>query len=62
MNFLGMGPMELMVILVLALIVGTDDLALGVDPSKQNQSNVGRPIRIVGPLGNGEPVNEILSG
>lgn len=33
--------------------------ALGIDPSKQNNSNVGRPIRLVEP--GGTPVEEVLS-
>jgi hypothetical protein len=32
--------------------------ALGVDPQKQNMSNVGRPIRIVDP--DHEPIQDIL--
>ena len=33
--------------------------ALGVDPSKQNNSNVGRPIRIVEPTA--KPIKEVLA-
>jgi hypothetical protein len=45
--------------------VGVPDLlaticqALGVDPRKQNNSNVGRPIRLVEP--SGQPIQELLS-
>src|SRR5262249_58861883 len=39
--------------------LGTGCAALGVDPAKQNPSNVGRPIRIVDkPC---EPIKEVLS-
>ena len=34
-------------------------LALGVDPMKQNESNVGRPIRIVDKIAN--PIKEVLA-
>jgi hypothetical protein len=33
--------------------------ALGVDPVKQNESNVGRPIRIAD--AGAKPINEVLS-
>ena len=33
--------------------------SLGIDPMKQNMSNVGRPIRIVEP--GAEPVEELLA-
>jgi hypothetical protein len=33
--------------------------ALGLDPRKQNTSNVGRPIRIAEPTA--EPIKEVLS-
>jgi hypothetical protein len=33
--------------------------SLGIDPNKQNMSNVGRPIRIADP--EGKPIEEILA-
>jgi uncharacterized protein (DUF1501 family) len=45
--------------------VGVEDflatvaLALGLDPAKQNESNVGRPIRLVEPTA--KPIQEVLS-
>ena len=33
--------------------------ALGIDPTKQNVSNVGRPIRIVDPKA--KPIKEVLA-
>jgi hypothetical protein len=39
--------------------LATVSLALGVDPAKQNNSNVGRPIRIVEPTAN--PIKEVLA-
>jgi hypothetical protein len=40
-------------------LMATICLALGLDPKKQNQSNVARPIRLADP--SGEPVKEVLS-
>lgn len=40
-------------------LLATICLALGIDPSKQNDSNVGRPIRIVDPKA--RPIHEILT-
>jgi hypothetical protein len=40
-------------------LLATVGLALGIDIQKQNQSNVGRPIRIVEPTA--EPVKEVLA-
>jgi uncharacterized protein (DUF1501 family) len=40
-------------------LLATVALALGIDPKKQNQSNVGRPIRIVEPTA--RPIKEVLS-
>jgi uncharacterized protein (DUF1501 family) len=34
-------------------------LALGLDPTKQNMSNVGRPIRLADP--NAQPITEVLA-
>jgi hypothetical protein len=34
-------------------------LALGIDPRKQNQSNVGRPIRIADP--DAKPIREVVA-
>jgi hypothetical protein len=39
-------------------LLATVALALGIDPKKQNQSNVGRPIRIVEPTA--RPIKEVL--
>jgi hypothetical protein len=40
-------------------LLATICLALGIDPGKQNQSNVGRPIRIVEKTA--EPIREVLA-
>ncbi|HEY7153357.1 MAG TPA: DUF1501 domain-containing protein [Gemmataceae bacterium] len=40
-------------------LLGTVCLALGLDPRKQNQSNVGRPIRLVEPTAN--PIKEVVA-
>jgi len=40
-------------------LLGTVALALGIDPMKQNQSNVGRPIRIVEPTA--KPIKEVVA-
>jgi hypothetical protein len=40
-------------------LLGTICLALGVDPARQNRSNVGRPIRVVDPSAN--PIREVLA-
>jgi hypothetical protein len=40
-------------------LLATVCLALGLDPKKQNQSNVGRPIRLVEP--NARPLKEVLA-
>src|SRR5262245_20621265 len=40
-------------------LLATVCLALGIDPSKQNMSNVNRPIRVVDPLA--KPVKELLA-
>jgi uncharacterized protein (DUF1501 family) len=40
-------------------LLATVGLALGIDIKKQNQSNVGRPIRIVEP--NAQPIKEVLA-
>jgi uncharacterized protein (DUF1501 family) len=40
-------------------LLATVCLALGIDPSKQNMSNVNRPIRVVDP--SGKPVKEVLA-
>ncbi len=40
-------------------LLATICMALGIDTSKQNDSNVGRPIRIVEP--NAKPIQEVLS-
>jgi hypothetical protein len=40
-------------------LLGTICLALGLDPRKQNQSNVGRPIRLVEPTA--QPLTEIVA-
>jgi uncharacterized protein (DUF1501 family) len=40
-------------------LMATICLALGLDPKKQNQSNVGRPIRLADP--SAEPVKEVLA-
>jgi uncharacterized protein (DUF1501 family) len=40
-------------------LLGTVGLALGIDVQKQNQSNVGRPIRIVEPTA--KPIKEVLA-
>jgi uncharacterized protein (DUF1501 family) len=39
--------------------VATVCKALGVDPRKQNMSNVGRPIRLADPVG--KPITEVLA-
>jgi hypothetical protein len=39
--------------------LATACLALGLDPSKQNPSNVGRPIRLVEPTA--QPIKEIVT-
>ena len=39
--------------------LATSGTALGIDPKKQNQSNVGRPIRIADPCA--KPIEEVLS-
>jgi uncharacterized protein (DUF1501 family) len=39
--------------------LGTIACALGIDPAKQNNSNVNRPIRIVEPTG--RPIKEVLA-
>ena len=40
-------------------LLATVCLALGLDISKQNMSNVGRPIRLVEP--NAQPIKEVLA-
>ena len=40
-------------------LLATICLSVGVDPKKQNMSNVGRPIRIADP--DAKPITEILS-
>jgi hypothetical protein len=40
-------------------LMATVCLALGLDPRKQNQSNVDRPIRLADP--SAEPVKEVLA-
>ncbi len=40
-------------------LLGTICLALGLDPRKQNQSNVGRPIRLVEPTA--KPITEVVA-
>jgi hypothetical protein len=40
-------------------LLATAGLALGIDIKKQNQSNVGRPIRIVEPTA--KPIQEVLA-
>jgi hypothetical protein len=40
-------------------LLGTIALALGLDPAKQNNSNVGRPIRLVEPTA--KPIKEVLA-
>jgi hypothetical protein len=40
-------------------LMATICLALGIDPMKQNASNVGRPIRIADP--GAKPIKEVLS-
>jgi uncharacterized protein (DUF1501 family) len=40
-------------------LLATVCLALGLDPRKQNQSNVGRPIRLVEP--NAKPIKEVVA-
>jgi uncharacterized protein (DUF1501 family) len=40
-------------------LMGTICCALGIDPAKQNDSNVGRPIRVVEP--DAKPVKEVLA-
>jgi hypothetical protein len=40
-------------------LVSTACMALGIDPRKQNMSNVGRPIRIADP--ESKPLTEALS-
>ena len=40
-------------------LLATVCLALGIDPMKQNMSNVGRPIRLVDP--EAKPIQEILA-
>jgi hypothetical protein len=39
-------------------LLATICLALGLDPRKQNMSNVGRPIRLVDPVA--KPIREIV--
>src|SRR5262249_7063658 len=39
--------------------LGTVCLALGIDPRKQNASNVGRPIRIADP--DAKPIREVVA-
>jgi hypothetical protein len=39
-------------------LLATVCLALGIDPRRQNDSNVGRPIRIVAP--GARPLREVL--
>ena len=39
-------------------LLGTVCLALGLDPRKQNNSNVGRPIRLVEPTA--KPIQELV--
>jgi hypothetical protein len=39
-------------------LIATIAHAVGVDPQKQNQSNVGRPIRIAAP--DAKPIKELL--
>jgi len=39
-------------------LLATVCLALGLDPRKQNLSNVGRPIRLVDPIA--KPIREIV--
>ena len=39
-------------------LMATICLALGIDPMKQNQSNVGRPIRIADKAA--QPIKEVL--
>ncbi len=39
-------------------LLATICLALGLDPKKQNVSNVGRPIRLVDPAA--DPISEIV--
>jgi uncharacterized protein (DUF1501 family) len=40
-------------------LLGTICLALGLDPRKQNQSNIGRPIRLVEPTA--KPITEVVA-
>jgi hypothetical protein len=40
-------------------LLATACLALGLDPQKQNLSNVGRPVRLVDPEAN--PLQEVLA-
>jgi hypothetical protein len=40
-------------------LLGTIAMSLGIDIKKQNQSNVGRPIRIVEP--SARPIKEVLA-
>jgi hypothetical protein len=40
-------------------LLATVCLALGIDPSRQNLSNVGRPIRVVDP--SAKPLSEVLA-
>ncbi len=40
-------------------LLATAGLALGIDITKQNNSNVGRPIRIVEPTA--KPIKEVLA-
>jgi hypothetical protein len=40
-------------------LLATACLALGLDPQKQNLSNVGRPVRLVDPQAN--PLQEVLA-
>jgi hypothetical protein len=39
--------------------LATVSVALGIDPRKQNDSNVGRPIRVVDPTA--QPIKEVLA-
>jgi hypothetical protein len=41
-------------------LLATICLALGLDPRKQNMSNVARPIRLTDPAA--QPLHEILTG
>jgi uncharacterized protein (DUF1501 family) len=53
----GMGVEERPV--AVADLLGTVCMALGMDPTKQNNSNVGRPIRLVEPTA--QPIKEVLA-